>query len=120
MHRNQIESDNAGNAAVHRKSGRAVFEPNGKTTWEWQTSTGVFELCIDEEQLRRLTPTDLAVVDHPAPRKFDGLWVHDSHRPAAGAPRKLSTDRKTATTRVGMWRSLWRLLAARRMSEARA
>jgi len=30
-----------------------------------------------------------------------------------------ATHRKSAAARAGMWRSLWRLIAGRRMSEAR-
>jgi hypothetical protein len=66
---------------MNGKSGRAVFEANGKTSWEWQTSTGVFEQHISEEQMRQVAPIELELVEHKKPerRKYEGLWVHDSN-----------------------------------------
>ena len=67
-------------AQLERKSGRAVFEANGKTSWEWQTSTGVFQQHISEEQMQQQTaPLELELVEHkPQGRKYEGLWIHDS------------------------------------------
>jgi hypothetical protein len=45
-----------------RKSGRAVFD-EGRTVWEWQTATGVFERHVSEEQLARLENAGLQLVD---------------------------------------------------------
>ncbi|MDY6949794.1 MAG: hypothetical protein SXG53_29320 [Pseudomonadota bacterium] len=45
-----------------RKSGRAVFD-DGRTVWEWQTATGVFERYVSEEQLARLEAAGLQLVD---------------------------------------------------------
>ena len=59
-----------------RASGRAVFDRDGRASWEWQTSTGVFERdvaaeiiskaagnlsLIDEDRRRWPTETILAV-----------------------------------------------------------
>lgn len=59
------------------KSGRAVFEANGKTSWEWQTSTGVFERHISDEQMSKIAAPDLQVVEYSEPDSpnFEGrLW----------------------------------------------
>jgi hypothetical protein len=77
---------------AERKSGRAAFDDNGHTVWEWQTTTGVFERHVSDEKLHELTSPNLAIAEDFAPtrRKFEGLWVHDAHRPAAAfAPRKV-------------------------------
>jgi hypothetical protein len=44
-----------------RKSGRAVFD-EGRTVWEWQTATGVFERHVSEEQMARLEHAGLRLV----------------------------------------------------------
>ena len=36
-----------------RKSGRAVFDNQGRASWEWQTATGVFQTDVTNEQLQR-------------------------------------------------------------------
>lgn len=48
--------------ATERKSGRAVFD-EGRTVWEWQTATGVFERHVSEEQLARLESAGLQLVE---------------------------------------------------------
>ena len=45
-----------------RKSGRAVFD-EGRTVWEWQTATGVFERHVSEEQIARLEHAGLQLVE---------------------------------------------------------
>ncbi|WP_129776459.1 hypothetical protein [Peristeroidobacter soli] len=45
-----------------RKSGRAVFD-EGRTVWEWQTATGVFERHVTEEQLARLEHAGLQLAE---------------------------------------------------------
>lgn len=45
-----------------RKSGRAVFD-EGRTVWEWQTATGVFERHVSEEQMARLEHAGLQLVE---------------------------------------------------------
>jgi hypothetical protein len=77
--------------ASQRKSGRASFDGNGHTIWEWQTTTGVFERHVSDEKLNELTSPFLELVEHipNEPRKYEGLWVHDAHRPVnASAVRK--------------------------------
>lgn len=46
-----------------RKSGRAVFDNQGRASWEWQTATGVFETDVTNEQLQGLEAAGLAVVE---------------------------------------------------------
>jgi hypothetical protein len=46
-----------------RKSGRAVFDDDGRCSWEWQTSTGVFSSNITNEQLTSLEAPHLELVD---------------------------------------------------------
>ena len=41
-------------ADAGRKSGRAVFDNQGRASWEWQTATGVFETNVTHEQLQTL------------------------------------------------------------------
>jgi hypothetical protein len=49
--------------AVHRASGRAAFGADGRSIWEWQTSTGVFTRDVTDEQLNALQATHLELVD---------------------------------------------------------
>jgi hypothetical protein len=46
-----------------RKSGRAVFDNQGRASWEWQTATGVFETNVTNEQLQNLEASGLALVE---------------------------------------------------------
>ena len=51
-----------------RKSGRAVFDNQGRASWEWQTATGVFETDVSNEQLQRLEAAGLALLEaEPSP-----------------------------------------------------
>lgn len=94
-----------------RKSGRAAFSDNGSTVWEWQTATGVFERHISDEKFVQLTSPRLEIVEDSklTPRKFEGLWVHDAHRPvrSVAAPAVRAEPRRAA-------HPLWALL--RRLS----
>jgi len=45
----------ASSPTLVRRSGRAVFDANGQTTWEWQTSTGVFERAVSEDVIDRMS-----------------------------------------------------------------
>jgi hypothetical protein len=46
-----------------RKSGRAVFDNQGRASWEWQTATGVFETDVTSDQMQSLEASGLAVVE---------------------------------------------------------
>lgn len=67
-------------ATPERKSGRAVFD-QGRTVWEWQTATGVFERFVSDEQLSRLEASSLRLVDQSS--QDAGSAIYGS-RPAVG------------------------------------
>lgn len=67
-------------AGLTRKSGRAVFDDHGRTSWEWQTSTGVFERHITDDQLLALEAPDLQLADANAPQAGDDLWSYRLRR----------------------------------------
>jgi hypothetical protein len=84
----QTHNDNNTTHATKRKSGRPAFSENGSTVWEWQTATGVFERQISDEKLHELTSPGLQIADDSmfGPRKYEGLWIHDAHRPVRSVP----------------------------------
>jgi hypothetical protein len=93
------DENDAAPQTAERKSGRAAFDDNGHTVWEWQTTTGVFERYVSDEQLHELTSPHLAIAEDfaPASRKCEGLWVHDAHRSAiASRPRKVESKSRRA------------------------
>jgi hypothetical protein len=67
----------------HRRSGRVAFEPDGRSIWEWQTSTGVFERTVTDEQVARLESAELSLVEDSEPQPGT-LYAHGSRvvRPA--------------------------------------
>lgn len=60
-----------------RKSGRAIFSDDGRSTWEWQTATGVFTTNISDEQLTRLEAPDLRLDEAPP---IEDSWTSASGR----------------------------------------
>ena len=46
-----------------RKSGRASFDADGRSIWEWQTATGVFERDVTSEQLAKLEDSNLSILE---------------------------------------------------------
>lgn len=91
-----------------RKSGRAVFD-EGRTVWEWQTATGVFERHVSEEQRSRLEASDLRLVEQPPPAKDAGHAIYGSRtvgRNAAIARSQTPARRSN----VGAFRQFWRRL----------
>ncbi len=108
MSQSEKETRAAGLATPERKSGRAVFD-EGRTVWEWQTATGVFERHVSDEQLSRLEASDLRLVEQVAAAKDAGHAIYDSRtvvraqsiaRPRAQAPRSSG----------GALRQFWRRL----------
>jgi hypothetical protein len=71
-------------AFPRRKSGRAAFDDSGRSIWEWQTATGVFERNVTAEQVAQLEDTNLSIVEESEPV---GTSIYDS---------------STAPTKVGM------------------
>jgi len=75
-----------------RKSGRAVFDNQGRASWEWQTATGVFETDVTNEQLQRLEAADLAVVEAEPAAASGRVWTNAS-RPVAPRPQAVAPAR---------------------------
>jgi hypothetical protein len=58
-----------------RKSGRAVFDNQGRASWEWQTATGVFQTDVTNEQLQSLEAVHLAVVESEPETTSGRVWA---------------------------------------------
>ena len=57
-----------------RKSGRPVFDNQGRASWEWQTATGVFQTDVTNEQLQSLEAVDLALVESEPDTTSGRVW----------------------------------------------
>jgi hypothetical protein len=92
-----------------RKSGRAVFD-EGRTVWEWQTATGVFERYVSDEQMSRLEASDLRLAEQvPAD---EGRVIYGSRqlgRKELSTERVFSPRRRAAPLGGGL-RQFWRRL----------
>ena len=76
-----------------RKSGRAAFDATGRSIWEWQTATGVFERNVTAEQVAQLEDTNLSIVEESEPA---GTSIYDS----STAPTKIGVaGQRSATTK---------------------
>jgi hypothetical protein len=93
-------------AVPERKSGRAVFD-EGRTVWEWQTATGVFERHVSDEQLSRLEASDLRLVEQPA-AKDAGRAIYSSGAVAGNSTPRARTP--TPRSNGGAFRQFWRRL----------
>jgi hypothetical protein len=58
-----------------RKSGRAVFDNQGRASWEWQTATGVFQTDVTNEQLQSLEAADLALAESDQDTMSERVWT---------------------------------------------
>ena len=96
------------NAAPQRKSGRAVFD-DGRTVWEWQTATGVFERHVSDEQLSRLEASGLRLVDQSPPAKDAGHAIYGS-RTTSRTENLARTRAPAPRANVGALRQFWRRL----------
>lgn len=94
--------------AVSRKSGRAVFDSQGRASWEWQTSTGVFEANVSNEQLQRLEAPQLELVDAPETTASGRVW---DATPAPKAVRPRVERMAPSREYEGMLTKLFRRLA---------
>lgn len=84
-------------AAPMRKSGRAVFDDHGRTTWEWQVATGVFERHITDAQLQALQAPELQLLETPAANQ--GVSIY-------GAPSTVKVQKQPTredVKRAGLW-----------------
>lgn len=94
---------------TERKSGRAVFD-DGRTVWEWQTATGVFERHVSEEQLARLEASGLRLVDQPHQDTGRVMYGAEAARQAFAARKQVFLARPARVEQVGVLRQLWRRL----------
>ena len=95
-------------AAPQRKSGRAVFD-EGRTVWEWQTATGVFERHVSDEQLSRLEASDLRLVEQAPAAKDAGHAIYGS-RTVVRNDAVARTRAPAPRSNVGAFRQFWRRL----------
>jgi hypothetical protein len=58
-----------------RKSGRAVFDNQGRASWEWQTATGVFQTDVTNEQMAGLGAAGLALVESEPSAAAGRVWT---------------------------------------------
>ena len=77
-----------------RKSGRAVFDNQGRASWEWQTATGVFETNVTHEQLQNLEASGLAVMESEPVAVHGRVWA------SATRPRVLPERDQTMLKRL--------------------
>jgi len=83
--------------ATTRKSGRAVFDEHGQTTWEWQVATGVFERHITDAQLQALQAPELQLLEASAPNA--GVCIYGPTSPVKVQKQAARADVK----RAGFW-----------------
>lgn len=97
-----------------RKSGRAVFD-DGRTVWEWQTATGVFERHVSDEQLARLEAADLQLVEQSHIDTGRVMYGAAAARQAYAARKQVFVARPAPVVRqrpvpLGALRQFWRRL----------
>lgn len=93
-----------------RKSGRAVFD-EGRTVWEWQTATGVFERQVSDEQLARLENASLQLME----QRYEGraIYGETGNQAAYSARKQVFVGRPAPVVRsssTGTLRQFWRRL----------
>ena len=100
----------AGTAGT-RKSGRAVFSDDGRSVWEWQTSTGVFSQNISDEQLGLLEAPHLELVDSGDSAGKKDEWTQTSDRLRRTAVTVATMPKRAPVVQKGKLRRLLRLVA---------
>jgi hypothetical protein len=90
-----------------RKSGRAVFD-DGRTVWEWQTATGVFERQVSDEQLARLENAGLQLVE----QGYEGraIYGETGKQTVYNARKQVFAASAAPVVRTGSLRQFWRRL----------
>lgn len=100
----------SGEKSPERKSGRAVFD-QGRTVWEWQTATGVFERQVSDEQLARLEHAGLQLVEQQAPDAGRAIYAADqTGSQSAYNTRKQMYAGRPTRPQVSALRQFWRRL----------
>jgi hypothetical protein len=95
---------------MDRKSGRAVFD-EGRTVWEWQTATGVFERHVTEEQLARLENAGLQLVEQSSEGR--AIYGETGSQSAYNARKQVFVGRPAPVVRptaTGSFRQFFRRL----------
>ena len=69
-----------------RKSGRVKFDKSGRGVWAWETSTGVYETHISDEQLAELEASQLSILDAPKPQNPVSYWEWRENSPTGPQP----------------------------------
>ena len=92
-----------------RKSGRAVFD-QGRTVWEWQTATGVFERQVSDEQLARLENAGLQLVDQPSPNAGRAIYAAEQTGSQMAYPARKQAGRPARNEAGGALRQFLRRL----------
>src|SRR5688572_18340384 len=95
-----------------RKSGRAVFD-QGRTVWEWQTATGVFQRQVSDEQFARLENAGLQLVEQEQPYEGRAIYGETGSQPAHTTRKQEFVGRPAPvvrTTSTGTLRQFWRRL----------
>jgi hypothetical protein len=90
--KNQATSEKAD--FPRRKSGRAVFEQDGRSIWEWQTATGVFERNASAEQVAQLEDANLSIAEDAEPSGtsiYNSATVTKLNAPRVARPAKPTT-----------------------------
>ena len=67
---------------------RAVFDNQGRASWEWQTATGVFETNVSHEQLQTLEAPELSLVENEPVAAHGRVWTQ------CVAPRRAARERR--------------------------
>jgi hypothetical protein len=95
--------------AVARKSGRAVFDSQGRASWQWQTSTGVFETDVSNEQLRRLEAPQLELAEAPETTAGGRVWeATPAHKGARPRVERMARSREYEGVLMKLFRRLAR------------
>jgi hypothetical protein len=92
-------------AGSGRKSGRAVFDNQGRASWEWQTATGVFQTDVTNEQLQGLEAAELALVESEPATASGRIWANAAgskaiQRASSAAPARNPTVLKRLLRRL--------------------
>ena len=88
-----------------RKSGRASFDADGRSIWEWQTATGVFERNVTDAQREKLEDTTLSIVEDAPP---PGTSIYGSTVPMKAAVRTRNTRARSVDSSTVLSRLLKR------------
>ena len=85
-----------------RKSGRASFDCDGRSIWEWQTATGVFTRNVTEDQLAQFAAAEWEIIESPA-SNTERVAAYDGHRSprVANVPSKQSPRRPPGQKKPG-------------------